>query len=107
MNMFWKGESRSMAKVDRKYLLTATQMAEFVRDGYLMIEGLVPSELNAPVYADQVAGNGRWHESESIKAVFEWEPVKGILQSLVGECPIYDHSALHVVGPNQHGAQVW
>ena len=95
------------AGVDRRHLLTATQMAQFVADGYLLFEGFVPDELNRAVYADQEAGRGRWNESEATRRVFEWEPVKGILQSLVGRTPVYDHSALHVVGPQHHGAQFW
>jgi hypothetical protein len=96
-----------MASVDRKYLLTAKQMAQFVNDGYLLFEELVPQEWNERVYADQQAGNGYWDKSEAIHAVFELPQVKGVLQSLVGEHPVYDHSALHVVGPNQQGAQIW
>jgi hypothetical protein len=96
-----------MAGVDRQYLLTARQMAQFAVDGYLAFEGLVPKELNEAVYADQVAGRGRWDESEATRRVFELPEVKGILQSLLGENPVYDHSALHVVGPNHERAQYW
>ena len=93
--------------VTREHLLTAAQMAQFVQDGFLMFDGFVPPELNAPVYADQQAGKGHWQTSEAIRNVFEWAPVKGILQSLVGVSPVYDHSALHVVGPQKRDAQVW
>lgn len=96
-----------MAKVAPEHLLNAEQMAQFVRDGYLLMEEFVPQELNEAVYADQEAGIGYWDKSNAIRAVFDWEPVKGILQSLVGENPVYDHSALHIVRPQQHEAQVW
>jgi hypothetical protein len=96
-----------MAKVEEKYLLTAEQMAQFVSDGYLAFDGLIPQELNERVYADQVAGKGRWHDGGAIREAFELPQVKGIIQSLVGENPVYDHSALHVVGPNQRTAQDW
>jgi hypothetical protein len=96
-----------MARVAQEHLLTAAQMAQFVRDGYLLFEAFVPQEMNAAVYADQEAGKGHWQTSEAIRAVFDWEPVKGILQSLVGENPVYDHSALHIVRPNQREAQAW
>jgi hypothetical protein len=96
-----------MASVDRKELLTARQMAQFVADGYLLFDRRVPAELNEAVYADQVAGRGRWQESEATRRVFELPQVKGILQSLVGESPIYDHSALHVVEGGHLGAQHW
>lgn len=96
-----------MAKVDTQYLLTAQQMAQFVADGYIFFDGFVPPDLNERVYADQQAGKGRWSESEAIQEVFEWPPVKGIIQSLVGENPVYDHSALHVVGAGKQEAQMW
>jgi hypothetical protein len=93
--------------VSKEHLLTARQMAQFAVDGFLMFEGFVPEEVNERVHADQQAGKGRWHESDSIHEVFELPQVKGILQSLVGMQPVYDHSALHVVGPNRHEAQIW
>ena len=93
--------------VPKKYLLTAAQMAQFVQDGLLMFDGLVPQELNEAVYADQQAGKGHWQTSEAIRAVFDWLPVRGMIQSLVSVNPVYDHSALHVVGPQKHDAQVW
>lgn len=96
-----------MARVPREHLLAAKQMAQFVTDGFLVFEGLVPKELNEAVHADQEAGKGYWHTSEAIRQVFEYLPVKGVIQSLVGENPVYDHSALHVVGPNQRHAQIW
>lgn len=94
-------------RVGKEHLLTAKQMAQFVSDGFLMFDGFVPQELNEAAYADQVAGRGNWRQSEAIRAVFDWLPVRGILQSLLGEHPVYDHSALHVVGAQQHGAQIW
>jgi hypothetical protein len=94
-------------KVDPKFLLSAEQMASFVSDGFLELPEFVPGELNRRVHADQEAGKGHWHDSEIIKEVFDWEPVRGILQGLVGESPVYDHSALHIVKAGQKEAQVW
>lgn len=96
-----------MSSVDKKFLLNATQMAEFVRDGYLLFEGFIPKELNEAVHADQEAGCGYWDKSEATRAVFELPQVKGILKSLLGEKPVYDHSALHIVRANQSTAQIW
>lgn len=93
--------------VGREHLLSAAQMAQFAADGYLLFPGFVPGDLNRAVYADQQAGHGHWHDSQATRAVFELPQVKGILQSLVGTNPVYDHSALHIVGPNQHEAQIW
>jgi hypothetical protein len=100
-------QATPLQQVGIEHLLTAKQMAQFVADGYLVFEGFVPQELNEAVYADQQAGRGHWNQSEATRAVFDWLPVKGILQSLVGHNPVYDHSALHVVGAQQHGAQIW
>lgn len=100
-------ERETVSQVGKEHLLTARQMAQFVNDGYLVFEGFVPQEMNEAVHADQKAGKGHWHQSEATRAVFEWAPVKGILQSLVGAHPIYDHSALHVVGAMQGRAQEW
>ncbi len=96
-----------MSSVQKEHLLTAAQMAQFACDGYLAFPGFVPKELNERIHADQEAGNGHWHKSDTIKELFEWAPVKGIVQSLVGENPPYDHSALHVVHAGQKEAQVW
>ncbi len=94
-------------EVDRKHLLTAQQMAQFVLDGFLLFPGFVPETMNKAVHDDQSNGRGQWNQSAATRAVFEWAPVKGILQSLVGRNPIYDHSALHIVGARQGWAQEW
>jgi hypothetical protein len=95
----------------RENLLNATQMAQFVTDGYLMVENLVPQEWNEKVYHEQKEGtfNGGtyWFESDVIREVFELPQVKGIIQSLVGEHPGYDHSHLHTVSPRRLQAQDW
>ena len=96
-----------MSKVEKQHLLTARQMAQFVVDGFLLFDDLIPAERNAAAYADQVAGKGHWNDSQAIRDIFELPTVKGVIQSLVGENPPYDHSALHVVGANQYGAQSW
>ena len=96
-----------MAEVTREDLLTAKQMAQFCVDGYLAFDAFVPEELNKAVYAEQVAGNGYWDKGTSIREVFDLPKVKGILQSLVGLYPIYDHSALHIVGPHHRDGQIY
>lgn len=99
-----------MNKVETKHLLTAAQMARFVTDGYLMFDSLVPQSLNEVVYEEQIAnrhGYQFWNESKNIRRVFELPEVQGIIQSLVGLMPVYDHSFLHVVGTKQLKAQDW
>lgn len=96
--------------VEKKYLLTAAQMARFVTDGFLMVENLVPEQLNEAVYRDAksgIPGDFFWKESENIRAVFNLPQVRGILQGLVGINPVYDHSFLHVVPAGKTQAQNW
>jgi hypothetical protein len=97
-----------MSNVEKSHLLTTQQMAEFAVNGFIQLENLVPKELNEAAHADQKKWNGRssyWQESSVIQEIFELPQVKGVLQSLVGKAPVYDHSALHVVLPQYHKAQ--
>lgn len=100
-----------MSNVEKQHLLTAQQMAQFVTDGFLMLENLVPQELNAEVYDDEVSWDGPgyrfWFESKIIRSVFELPQVKGAVQSFVGIDPSYDHSFLHVVKGGNLKAQDW
>jgi len=97
--------------VDKKYLLTAKQMATFVTNGYLMVENLVPEELNEAVYRDlrelSVTGFKSWLETDSIRAVLDLPQFKGIKQGLVGSNPALDRSTLHVVNAGFEKAQNW
>lgn len=103
--------ARPEEPLDKKFLLTAAQMAHFVTYGYLKVESLVPDDLNQAVLEDQK----RWHEtkfqfwylSESVRKVFDLPHVKGILQGLLGDAPIYDHSFIHFVKAQNHKAQNW
>ena len=97
--------------VDKKYLLTAKQMATFVTNGFLMVENIVPDELNEAAYRDQrelnIPGFRFWTDTDSIRAVFDQPQVKGIIQGLVGINPVYDHSFMHVVKAKHLKAQNW
>jgi hypothetical protein len=102
--------SLNLEKVESDQLLSATQMAQFISDGYLMFDSLVPRELNEAVYAEQVmygAGPELWEKAGSIHQVLGLPQVRGIIQSLVGLNPVYDHSYNHVVGPHNPIAQDW
>ena len=103
-----------MTTIGKEHLLTAKQMAKFVTDGYLLLEDLVPQEWNALVDAEQRGGyisgqeyDNYWDKSKYIKQVFELPQVKGVIQSLVGQNPVYDHSFLHAVKPKHLVAQHW
>lgn len=99
-----------MSKVEKHHLLTARQMAQFAVNGYIQLENLVPQELNEAAHAEQKNWKGPgsyWSHSEVIKDIFELPQVKGVLQSLVGSEPVYDHSALHVVPAQYHVGQAY
>lgn len=100
-----------MKNTERQYLLTASQMAHFVTDGYLQLDELVPPAHNEAVLADEKrmadAGYHFWQQSEALRVTFELPQVKGVIQSFVGGNPIYDHSFLHIVGPGKLKAQGW
>lgn len=96
--------------VEKKYLLTASQMARFVTDGFLLVPDLVSDQLNQAVYQDEkesVPGSRIWTTSRNMRAVFDLPQVKGIIQGLVGLNPVYDHSALHIVRAKHLQAQNW
>jgi len=98
-------------EVEKRHLLTSAQMAHFVKYGFVKIEDLVPDELNRAVLEDQRRSIGTkwdfWYLSENVRKVFELPQVKGILQSFVGDAPIYDHSFLHRVRGHKTVAQDW
>lgn len=103
--------------VDRKYLLTSKQMAQFVADGFLRFDELVPDTLNSQVRAEmdqrdiprENAGapfNDIWPDS-AVGQVFRLPEIQGVIQSLVGANPLYDHHAVHTVPANQATGQIW
>ena len=82
-------------------------MAQFVMDGYLEFDDLVPADINAAVYEDQLRSprNARWEPSTpnvfldtspATQAVLELPRVRSILASLMGPSFIHDHSYLHI-----------
>ncbi|MAE60173.1 MAG: phytanoyl-CoA dioxygenase [Planctomycetaceae bacterium] len=112
--------------VDRKYLLNSKQMAEFAARGLLTFEQLVPAELNA-AFCDEMEDGGLpidgrdgglyatagtplydlWTDSPGFGKIIRMPQVRGIIQSLVGPNPDYDHHFVHKVGPKHHDAQIW
>lgn len=95
----------------KQFKLNAVQMAQFVTDGYLVLDQVVPDEWNQKVYEEQrrndIPGYQYWNESKYIRDVFDLPQVKGAIQSLVGDEPVYDHSFLHTVPGNRLKAQEW
>lgn len=106
--------------IDRQYLLTSIQMANFVADGLLRFDDLIPDEINReamrelegrlPTLGQARQGQplaGAWLESQGIGAMARLPQVQGIIRSLVGPDPLYDHHAAHQVGPGHVDGQVW
>ena len=104
--------------IDRKYLLSSKQMANFVADGFLRFDELVPAELNDAVHTEMDAHEiGRapagtplsevWPEPSSIGAVFRLPEVQGLIHSLVAPNPLYDHHAVHIVNAGNPTGQIW
>jgi hypothetical protein len=102
------------------YRLNSKQMAAFVADGYLRFDGLVPDEVNREAMREideqripshyERQGQplaGVWADSKGFGALFRLPQVRGIIDSLIGPDPLYDHHAFHKVGPHHEEGQVW
>ena len=103
--------------VAREHLLDSKQMAQFVADGYLRFDEIVPDELNKAAYAQMETGDierpgsgtklaGMWPDS-AIGQIIRLPQIQGIMASLVGPDPLYDHHAVHIVPPTHKQGQVW
>lgn len=103
---------------DAKRLLTTKEMAQFVANGYLRFDELVPRELNERAVKDFEKGIVRgwkagtplsevWNPDLAVYDVFRLPRVVGIIESLVGPNPLYDHHAIHIVGPHHDQGQFW
>ena len=111
-------------------LLTTTQMAQFVTDGYLRFDGAAPPELSAqmleamtspsfppPHGGDLARGSGLpltdvlagWPPEcgGPVAELFALPLVRGIVESLVGPEPIYDEHAVHVTAQGVRAADEW
>ena len=107
--------------VEKQHLLNSKQMAKFVADGFLRFDHVVPPELNDEAVRemdgnkmpwDGYRSSGTpfetmWRESKGLGEVFRLPAVRGIIHSLVGPNPTYDHHAVHVVPGNHRSGQIW
>jgi hypothetical protein len=108
-----------------EHLLDVEQMAHFVADGYLRFDGLLPVELCERIKAefedgtvpqtwphfhgvpkDQLPGQplASCFHGTGVGEAIRSDGMAGVLQSLIGPSPLYDHHAFHVTQPGQ-GAQ--
>ena len=101
-----------------EHLISSKDMAQFVASGYLKYEDMVPKDLCNACLKEM--GNNRgylavgmpfeetWPKDTALGEAFRLPKVKGVIQSLVGLDPLYDHHAAHLVrahttrGPNMH-----
>lgn len=101
--------------LDKQYLLNSRQMAEFVARGFLRFDELVPDHINQAVMRDidnkaiQGAPAGtpisQCYHGTAIRDLLDLPEIQGIMHSLVGPDPLFDHDAIHVREPNQGKAQ--
>ena len=102
--------------MDKQHLLNSKQMAQFVADGLLRFDELVPDELNRAACAEMEAGVLRgkagvpmdelWQDL-AIGQVMRLPAIQGMIDSLVGPGPLYDHHAVHTVNANHEHGQIW
>lgn len=106
--------------VSKEHLLTTVQMANFAADGMLVFPELIPDEINQEAMREidekliptgyEKSGqelSNIWKESKGFGAFFRLPQVEGIIRSLVGPSPLYDHHAFHKVGPHHEEGQIW
>ena len=103
--------------VDKKHLLTTAQMARFAADGFLRFDDLVPDTLNKAAFVAMEKGEiprmgggtpltEIWQDNV-IGEIFNLPQVQGIMHSLVGPDPLYDHHAVHQVAAHNDHGQIW
>ena len=104
--------------IDKKYLLNSKLMANFVTDGYLRFDELVSNELNQAAHQemqDRKVETGQagvrfsqvWSDKSAIRQIFNQPEIQGIIHSLVGPDPLYDHQATHIVNAENRSGQIW
>lgn len=110
-------------------LLTTREVASFVTHGYLrfdelvspalcraalaeLAEGFHPTPLGAPSNAPETGALGQpiddlWIDSPALGPVLRLPRLRGIIESLLGRHPRYDHHYAHVIPPRQRWSQPW
>ena len=114
---------------DARHLLDSTQVASFVARGFLRFDEIVPRALCEEALAEIAAGtrpshyqakrgepasrwpgqplDDVWPDSVGLAAIVRSPAIAGIIQSLIGPRPIYDHHYAHAIEPNQRWSQPW
>ena len=98
------------------HLLGSATMAQFIGQGYLSFEEIVPREMCDELLGDIESFQGfeevgspfrnLWKD-HVLGDIFRLPRVEGMIHSLVGSDPLYDHHAVHIVPPHTEvGAQL-
>ncbi len=101
-----------------EHLISSKAMAHFVASGYLKFENMVPKDLCEACLDEMKQHKGYltvgapfeevWPRGTVLGDVYRSPKVKGLITSLVGPNPLYDHHAVHMMaagkhsGPNMH-----
>jgi len=101
--------------IDKEHLLTSAAMAEFVARGFLRFDTLVPDDINQAVMReideDSIRGAragtplSQCYPGSAIRDMLDLPQIQGLIHSLVGADPLFDHDAIHVREPNEGRAQ--
>ncbi len=101
--------------IDKAHLLNSRQMASFAARGFLCFEALVPAAVNERAMREIEGGvpalaagtpRSQCYPSPSVLGEILRSPeVAGIIYSLVGPEPLFDHQFVHVREPHQDSAQ--
>jgi hypothetical protein len=101
---------------DKTNLLNSKQMAQFVAKGFLRFDELVPDDINQAAMAEIDAGpipaapagtplSQCYPAPSAFGRMLRLPQIEGVIQSLVGPDPLFDHQAVHVRQPNEDSAQ--
>ena len=101
-----------------EHLLSSVQMAQFVSSGYLKFDEMISKDLCAACLVEMRDNKGylavgtpfedTWPKGTALGDAFRLPQVRGLIHSLVGPDPLYDHHAAHLTpagvmkGPNTH-----
>ena len=101
--------------VDQARLLNSRQMASFAARGFLRFEGLVPPELNERAMREIDGGvpslpagtpfAGCYLPPSALGEILRLPQIEGLIYSLVGPDPLFDHHYVHVREPREEAAQ--
>lgn len=101
-----------------QHLISSKDMARFVASGYLKFDNMVPKDLCEACLEEMRDNRGylkvgtpfeeTWPKGTALGDTFRLPQVQGLIHSLVGPDPLYDHHAAHLVkagnlrGPDMH-----